>query len=42
MNDREWASFRRLLGPEWLRGQIEKAEKRETRKQVSQTKEQDQ
>lgn len=42
LNETEWASFIRLLGPEWLRGQIAKAEKRETRKPVGQTKDQDQ
>lgn len=29
LNDAEWASFMRLLGPQWLRAQIEKAENRE-------------
>lgn len=32
LNDREWESFKLLLGAEWLRGQIEKAEKRANRK----------
>jgi len=42
LNDQEWESFVRLLGPAWLRDQITKAEKREHRKPVAQTKDQDQ
>lgn len=29
--DRQWEAYKRLLGDDWFRGQIEKAEKRETR-----------
>lgn len=33
MTDAEWATFKNLLGTEWLRGQIAKAVKREQRQQ---------
>lgn len=32
LSDTEWESFKNLLGSAWLRGQIEKAEKRANRK----------
>lgn len=34
MNDAEWQTFCDLLGPEWLRGQIAKAQERANRKPV--------
>lgn len=37
MNDAEWSAFKLLLGAEWLRGQIDKAIKREQRKPVAKT-----
>ena len=42
LNDQEWDDFKRLLGADWLRGQIKKAVTREQRKPVAQTKDQDQ
>lgn len=32
LSDTEWERFKKLLGTTWLRGQIEKAEKRANRK----------
>lgn len=40
--DSQWQTYKRLLGDDWFRSQIAKAEKRETRKPVAQTKDQDQ
>lgn len=42
LNEQEWKDFKRLLGADWLRGQIDKAVKREQRKPIAQTKDQDQ
>lgn len=35
LNDSEWSSFKRLLGALWLRKQIEKAEKKDTKQDRS-------
>ena len=34
LTDQEWHDFKRLLGMEWMRGQIAKAVKREQRQPV--------
>lgn len=40
--DSQWQSYKRLLGDDWFRDQITKAEKRDKRQPVAQTKDQDQ
>lgn len=40
VNDSQWESYKRLLGDDWFREQITKAEKREQRKPVAHTKDQ--
>ncbi len=41
LNDEEWEGFMKLLGPNWLRSQINKAMKRENRQPKSKPREDD-